>query len=99
MTEQLHRAVHAAEHDPQNGRLHGYCLLCGVQYPCEYIGTPKQAETIDRLRAENEALRAVAKAARKVANRNVMGFEWQRRTLFEALAALNSTSDEQTEDS
>ena len=30
-----HRATHRAEHDPQNGKLHGYCIVCGVPWPCE----------------------------------------------------------------
>lgn len=34
-----HRACHAAEHDPLHGRIHGYCVVCGVPWPCEYAGT------------------------------------------------------------
>lgn len=30
-----HRACCGAEHDPQNGKLHGYCVVCGVPWPCE----------------------------------------------------------------
>lgn len=33
---QAHRACHSAEHDPINGKIHGYCLVCGVPWPCEY---------------------------------------------------------------
>ncbi len=44
MSDQIHRAVHSAEHDPANGRLHGYCLLCGVPYPCDYVGPPPTPE-------------------------------------------------------
>jgi len=33
-----HRACHSAEHDPANGRLHGYCIVCGIPWPCEYVG-------------------------------------------------------------
>ena len=40
---QLHRAVHSAEHDPPHGLIHGYCILCGVPYPCDYIGEPPAA--------------------------------------------------------
>jgi hypothetical protein len=35
-----HRACHGAEHDPLNGKLHGYCMVCGVPWPCEYAATP-----------------------------------------------------------
>lgn len=30
-----HRACCGTEHDPQNGKLHGYCVVCGVPWPCE----------------------------------------------------------------
>lgn len=30
-----HRACHSAEHNPKEGRLHGYCIICGVPWPCE----------------------------------------------------------------
>lgn len=30
-----HRATHAAEHDPENGKIHGFCIVCGVPWPCE----------------------------------------------------------------
>lgn len=30
-----HRACCGTEHDPLNGRLHGYCVVCGVDWPCE----------------------------------------------------------------
>ncbi len=35
-----HRACIGLEHDPQNGKLHGYCVVCGVEWPCEYAGKP-----------------------------------------------------------
>ena len=30
-----HRACCGSEHDPLNGKLHGYCVVCGVAWPCE----------------------------------------------------------------
>lgn len=30
-----HRACCGVEHDPTNGKLHGYCVVCGVPWPCE----------------------------------------------------------------
>lgn len=30
-----HRPCHSAEHDPVNGKLHGYCIVCGIPWPCE----------------------------------------------------------------
>lgn len=33
-----HRVCCGAEHDPANGKLHGLCVVCGVQWPCEYVG-------------------------------------------------------------
>jgi hypothetical protein len=38
-----HRACHSAEHDPLNGRIHGYCMVCGIPWPCEYVGPPPPA--------------------------------------------------------
>lgn len=35
-----HRACCGTEHDPANGKLHGYCVVCGVPWPCEYAGKP-----------------------------------------------------------
>jgi len=35
-----HRACCGTEHDPVNGKLHGYCVVCGVPWPCEYAGKP-----------------------------------------------------------
>lgn len=32
---QAHRACGSAEHDPQQGKLHGYCVVCLVPWPCE----------------------------------------------------------------
>lgn len=36
-----HRACIGAEHDPQNGKLHGCCIVCGRPWPCEYAGEPR----------------------------------------------------------
>ena len=30
-----HRACCGTEHDPNNGKLHGYCVVCGVPFPCD----------------------------------------------------------------
>lgn len=30
-----HRVCCGTEHDPPNGKLHGYCIVCGVEWPCE----------------------------------------------------------------
>jgi hypothetical protein len=35
-----HRACCSSEHDPAKGKLHGYCVICGVPWPCAYAGTP-----------------------------------------------------------
>jgi hypothetical protein len=29
-----HRACLGVEHDAMNGRLHGYCVVCGIPWPC-----------------------------------------------------------------
>ena len=59
-----HRACCGVEHDPQNGKLHGYCVVCGVPWPCEYVGPkPSHAERLDALEAENERLRQLVSSA------------------------------------
>lgn len=32
---QAHRACCGSEHDPASGKLHGYCVVCGVPWPCD----------------------------------------------------------------
>lgn len=34
-TARAHRACGSEEHDSQNGKLHGYCVVCLVPWPCE----------------------------------------------------------------
>lgn len=29
-----HRACCGTEHDPAHGKFHGYCVVCGVPWPC-----------------------------------------------------------------
>jgi hypothetical protein len=38
-----HRVCFGEEHDPANGKIHGYCVVCGVPWPCEYAGKPSVA--------------------------------------------------------
>lgn len=40
-----HRACCGNEHDPVNGKVHGYCVVCGVPWPCDYAGNPPAAMT------------------------------------------------------
>lgn len=48
----LHRACVGAEHDPVSGRLHGYCVVCGVPWPCDYAPVPGNypADALDKVR-------------------------------------------------
>lgn len=48
---QAHRACHSAEHDPANGNIHGYCIVCGVPFPCDYVGKPSRDLEMEELRA------------------------------------------------
>lgn len=34
-----HRACTNSEQDPRNGKLAGYCVVCGVPWPCETAKT------------------------------------------------------------
>jgi len=42
-----HRACCGSEHNPEAGKLHGYCVVCGVPWPCEYAGVPAQPDESD----------------------------------------------------
>lgn len=33
-----HRACTNEEHDPENGKLSGFCVVCGYPWPCQYAG-------------------------------------------------------------
>lgn len=47
-----HRACGGIEHDPMQGKFHGYCVVCLIPWPCEYAGTPpKTLEQRERMRA------------------------------------------------
>ena len=35
-----HRCCIGAEHNPQQGKLHGFCIVCGEPWPCAYAGKP-----------------------------------------------------------
>lgn len=35
-----HRACTSEEHNLEQGRLHGYCVVCGVPWPCEFARMP-----------------------------------------------------------
>jgi hypothetical protein len=41
-----HRACCSEEHNPREGKLHGYCVVCGVSWPCEtakqFLVKPKE---------------------------------------------------------
>jgi hypothetical protein len=39
-----HRACLGTEHDPASGKIHGYCVVCGVPWPCD-IAKPVVAST------------------------------------------------------
>ena len=51
-----HRACCGVEHNPANGKLHGYCVVCGVPWPCEYAGKSPAAAIDAELQAKLEAL-------------------------------------------
>ncbi len=39
-----HRVCLGSEHNPFKGKLHGYCVVCGVPFPCDYVGKPPKIE-------------------------------------------------------
>ena len=38
-----HRVCIGIEHNPQEGKLHGHCVVCGIPFPCEYAGKLPQS--------------------------------------------------------
>lgn len=42
-----HRACGSAEHDPLSGKIHGYCIVCQIPWPCEtaqaFLRKPQQS--------------------------------------------------------
>lgn len=48
-----HRVCCGMEHDPTNGKLHGYCVVCGVPWPCEYAGIPPVRVQLSTGKARN----------------------------------------------
>lgn len=50
-----HRACCEVEHDPLRGKLHGYCVVCGVPWPCETAQTFLTANCHDELVSELQA--------------------------------------------
>ncbi|MFL6427864.1 MAG: hypothetical protein ACJ71S_06440 [Acidobacteriaceae bacterium] len=38
-----HRVCCGTEADPLQGKLHGYCVVCGVPWPCSYASQPPAA--------------------------------------------------------
>lgn len=40
-----HRACCGTEHDPENGKLHGFCVVCGVPWPCETAASFLQSKS------------------------------------------------------
>lgn len=46
-----HRACCNEEHDPLNGKISGFCVVCGVPWPCDYADPSslrKRAEQGDK---------------------------------------------------
>jgi len=61
-----HRACCGTEHDPQYGKLHGCCVVCGVPWPCEtaaqFLVSNQQLDKAKQREARlREALRSIVK--------------------------------------
>lgn len=41
-----HRACTGAEHDVTAGKIHGCCVVCGVDWPCDYADGRRQTDSI-----------------------------------------------------
>ncbi len=59
-----HRGCCGSEHDPANGKLHGYCVVCGVPWPCAYAGKPPEVTpTASEAREERDVIATAAHLA------------------------------------
>jgi hypothetical protein len=73
-TAQAHRPVHSAEHTPSTGKLHGYCIVCGVSWPCDTanvflnaaINAKELAATVPAVAAANIQSAAIAQIAAEI---------------------------------
>lgn len=50
-----HRVCCGTEHNPLSGKLHGYCVVCGVPWPCKYAGPDPPSEEAEKNKAMEEA--------------------------------------------
>ena len=51
-----HRACCGSEHDPSQGKFHGYCVVCGIPWPCEIAKPIKSREAVERSKDERSAV-------------------------------------------
>lgn len=79
-----HRACCGTEHDPLIGKLHGYCVVCGVPWPCDY--SKPESEVLNKLDIALADLARAREALRKVQfyysawnNEKALPKDWPRR--------------------
>lgn len=51
-----HRACCGSEHDASQGKLHGYCAVCGVPWPCDFATGEREAQFKAELASRDAAL-------------------------------------------
>jgi hypothetical protein len=62
-----HRACTGSEHDPTNGKLHGYCVVCGVPWPCSYAALSAPSAPVPSNKLLESCWTAVSKLESQVA--------------------------------
>jgi hypothetical protein len=63
---QAHRAIRGVEHDGTTGKFHGDCYVCGVPFPCEYVGAPPRPQAVAQGLDANTVILAAVREAQAV---------------------------------
>ena len=94
---QAHRPVSGVEHDPQNGKFHGFCIRCITEWPCKY--SPESAHDAEDARRKEEFAAMHAEAAR-LAGRLIEREEYidEREALLARLTDLETCSRREVAD-
>jgi hypothetical protein len=88
-----HRACHSAEHDPENGKIHGYCIVCGVPWPCDTarsflsappVGLPTDEEIDEaaKYHSDRETKEGIEARFSYVCGMKEMRSKWLRSRVF-----------------
>ena len=72
-----HRVCLGAEHDPAHGKIHGYCVVCGGSWPCDYADPNKLRNRAEKAESRVKALEAALNIDHEDVGR-IMHESWTR---------------------